>query len=447
MEPKAKNYEEAAAECISALSAEDIEYFRLHIGYTHHHFGYGLYLRNRYSYLLDKEMYGLLGDDYRDGLGKSIYHLMIPMIFPEFTGYEQYIDRITDFYFDDLNANYNLKFDRNFIADIKPDEYFILSDDSPLREEDFDKWWEQYMEENQKYALAIAERILQFDDFKKSASELGYSDSEIDEIHSFCTKLIKERFLFVPLEILFAKNSTSESIKAMMRQKKIIEWAFSKHKSDVEVFPSYVFESRDTVKIMVSANGSLLELAENYKADREIVLTAVKASAYAAEFMDKALWGDREIAEEAARHSEYDLIFHYDAFKQFNDDDEIVKLALEANGANICYASERIKADYNMAVFALTHQKRIYPNSTYKSLSDELRNNKDLALLEFQAPQPSLDGFTDELLDDDDIAMKLIENEDITWMFYKMSERIKRKYLDKLPERTRQNIKEELHIE
>ena len=80
-------------------------------------------------------------------------------------------------------------------------------------------------------------------------------------------------------------------------------------------------------------------------------------------------------------------------------------------------------------------------------IMDELRNNKDLALLEFQAPQPSLDGFTDELLDDDDIAMKLIENEDITWMFYKMSERIKRKYLDKLPERTRQNIKEELHIE
>ena len=98
-------------------------------------------------------------------------------------------------------------------------------------------------------------------------------------------------------------------------------------------------------------------------------------------------------------------------------------------------------------LFALTHQKHFYPNSAYKSLSDELRNNKDLALLEFQAPQPSLDGFTDELLDDDDIAMKLIENEDITWMFYKMSERIKRKYLDKLPERTRQNIKKELHIE
>ncbi len=87
MEPNAKNYEEAAAECVAALSAEDIEYFRLHIGYSHHHFGYGLYLRNRYSYLLDKEMYSLLGDNYRDGLGECIYHLMIPMIFPEFKGY------------------------------------------------------------------------------------------------------------------------------------------------------------------------------------------------------------------------------------------------------------------------------------------------------------------------------------------------------------------------
>ncbi len=297
MEPKAQNYDEAAAECVSALSAKDIEYFRLHIGYAHHHFGYGLYLRNRYSYLLDKEMYGLLGDLFRDGLGESIYHLMIPMVFPEFKGYEQYINRITDFYFDDLNANYNLKFDRNFIADIKPDEYFLLSDDSPLREEDFDKWWEQYMEENQKYALAIAERIWQFDDFKKVASELGYSDSEIDKIHSFCTKLIKERFLFVPLEILFAKNSTSESIKAMMRQKKIIEWLFSKHESQLKFLPHYVFENREVVKKMVSVNGSLLQLTPKFNADCEIVMAALQATNYAAEFMDPSLLDNHDIAK------------------------------------------------------------------------------------------------------------------------------------------------------
>ena len=226
----------------------------------------------------------------------------------------------------------------------------------------------------------------------------------------------------------------------MMKYSKLVEWLFSKRESEVRLLPSYVFENREVVKIMVSANGSLLELAGKYRSDREIVLTAVRSSTRAAEFIGKTLWGDREIVIEAARNCNYNLLFYYDAFKQYNDDDEIVLLALEANGANICYASERIRADYDMAVVALTHQKRIYPNSVYKSLSEELRGKKELALLEFQAPQPSLDGFTDELLDDDDIAMKLIENEDITWMFYKMSERIKTKYRSQLPERIRNNI-------
>lgn len=233
----------------------------------------------------------------------------------------------------------------------------------------------------------------------------------------------------------------------MMRYPEMIKWLFSKHKSKAELLPSYVFKNKEAVKTMLSVNGSLLELAPEFSGDRDIVMTAVRSSTYAVEFIDKSLCGDRTIAEEAARNSKYDLIFSHDAFKQFNDDDEIVMLALEANGANICYASERIRSDYDMALLALQHQTEIYPVSAYESLSLELRSRKDLALVELQAPEPSLDGFTDNLLDDDDIAQQLIANEEITWMFYQMSERIKRKYLDKLPDRIQNNIKIELHIE
>ena len=199
MEPKARTCEEAAVECAAALSDEDIAYFRLHIGYTHHHFGYGLYLRNRYSYLLDKEMCGMCGDLFRDGLGESIYHLMIPMVFPEFKGYEQYINRITDFDFDDLNANYNLKFDRNFIADITPEQFFSVPNAPSASDDDISQWMKLYEKENKQYALAIAERIWEYDTFKSIAGQLGYSDSEIKEIHRLCMKLIKKKRAVCPV--------------------------------------------------------------------------------------------------------------------------------------------------------------------------------------------------------------------------------------------------------
>ncbi len=380
-------------------------------------------------------------------MGEAIYNKMLPLIFSEFKGYEKLVRRITESPYDDLNANYNLKYGKNFIVDIKPEKYFIIPEDSPQGEKEFEIWCEKRMLEDKEYSLAIAERIWEYDKFRQAANSLGYSDDETEETHRLCVELLTERWFFAPLEILFAKNSTSESLSAMMSYPKMIEWLFSKNESELKFIPPYVFENREVVKKMVSVNGSLLQLTPEFNADREIVLTAVKASTYAAEFMDKSLWGDREIAIEAARNSDCDLVFHYEAFKQYNDDDEIVMLALEANGANICYASERIRADYDMAVFALTHQKEVYPCSVYESISNELQSRKDLALLELQAPVPSLEGFMDELLDDDDIALKLIENNDLIRHVYDMSERIQRKYLDRLPEYMQKNIKRKLKIE
>ena len=437
MEPKATTFEEAAEECVAELTPEDIESIRMHIDYTHHHFGYGLYLRNRYSYLMDKKMYSLFGNHYRDELGAMIYYLMIPIMFPEYKGHEKYISKLEFLSFDDLNANYNLRFGKNFIADIPPENYLLLPENSPFEKE---------KAELIDYSLAIAETIWQFDSFRQTASALGYSESEIDEIHSTCVELIRNKFLFVPLEILFAKRDTEDSLNALMKYPKMIEWLFSKDKSKVKLLPEYVFENRSVVKIMVSTGGFLLQLAPNFSADREIVLAAVRSSTWAADFMDKSLWGDREIALMAARHADSHLMFHYEAFKPFNDDDEIVKLALEANGANICYASERIRSDYDMAVLALTHQREIYPYSAYESLSEELRSRKDLALLELQAPKPSLDGFTDELLDDDDIAEQLMEK-GLTQLFFDLSDRLKLKYLDKFPEWMKELLKEEMKNE
>ena len=443
MEPKAKNYDEAAVECVKELTQEDIECFRMHIDYYEHHFEYGLYLRNRYFYLVEDNF---LGDFIRDGMGEAIYFKMLPLIFPEFKGYEKLIRRITVSPFDDLNANYNLKYGKNFLVDIKPEKYFLIPEDAPQGEKEFKIWCEKHRQEDKEYSLAIAERIWEYDKFRKTAIQLGYSENEIEDTHKLCVGLIEEKEVFVPLEILFAKKEAPGSINAMTAYPKMIEWLFSKDESIIKLLPQYIFENREAVKIMVSANGYLLKLTPRFTADREIVMAALRASTRAADFIDGSLSGDRSIAIEAARCSTNYLMFSFDFFKQFNDDDEIVMLALEANGANICYASERIRGDYDMAVFALTHQRMGYPAVAYKSLSPELRSRKDLAMLELQAPDPSLKGFTDQLLDDEDIALKLIDDKHFHPVYY-MSDRIKRKYLDRLPDYMQKNIRRELKIE
>lgn len=442
MSEKAKTFEEAAIECAAKISDEQKRYFQLHIDYSHHHFGYGLYLRNQYFYLLQNTT------EYidRDSIGSKIYYLMLPIIFPEFKGYEDSIERITFSPLDQLNAHYFLKYGRNFISDVLPDEYFNLPDRSEIDDCDFDDWWNKYETENKNYEAAIAAKIWDIENFSKTAHTLGYSPEEIEEVHNVCLRLLKEKYLFVPLEILFAKKASAESIAAMMEQKELFEYFFSTQ-SSIDLLPDYVFKNRDMALLMVSARGSLLEYLHKFKSDRELVITAIRKSVYACNYMDKSFWGDVEIAEEAAKNSRADLMFSYDSFKQFNDDDRIVKMALDANGANICYTSERIRSDYNMAKFALQHQREIYPYSAFPSLSDELRNCKELAVLEIASVKPSLDGFSDELLDDDDIAELLIIDEDKCRHIDKMSERIKRKYIDRMPENIQAYIKRELHIE
>lgn len=444
MENTAKNYEEAAAECAAALTDDDKKNLHLHIDYSYHHFGYGLYLRNHYQYLLDDKLIEVLGDIIRDGLGESIFYLMLPMVFPDFKGYENDIRRLTVMPFDDLNAYYYLKFGRNFISDITPEKFFLLP--AITQDDNFDDWCENRRSENKKYAIEIAERIWEYEQFQQTAYLLGYSKCEIEETYQFCKKVLNDRYFFVPLEILFAKNAYPDTIKAMMKSGKLIEWLFSEHSTEIKLLPSYIFENKDIVKIIVSYKGSLLELAPKYSDDYDVVLAAVKNNPYAINYSDKSLWDNRIIAEEAVKHSKSCLVFSIEAFSRFNDDDELVKLALQSNGANICYASERIRANYDMAVLALQHQSETFPKLAFQSLSPQLRCRKDLAMIELQSPVPSLDGFSDELLDDDDVAQQLIDNEEITWMFCNMSDRIKRKYLYLLPENVQSNIMEQLHI-
>lgn len=415
---------EYAAECARKLTDEDKENLMLHISYYSHHFGYGLYLRNNYPYEKDTDN-GFIDRDY---LSQIVYNEIISIIVPELKPFKENMDFLTCL--ENLTANYYLKYGKHFAADISPDDYFGKQKKHWLDRKDleYEKYMALYKSEKKNYSRAIAEKLWKYNDFRETALKLDYSNEEISEIYEFCRSFLDEYEIFVPLEILFAKHRTVESPNAFWKNRRIMEYLFSEKIEHIEKLPSYVFEVKDIVLDIVSYRGVLLSLAPKFNGDFDVVIAAVKDYPGAIRYADKSLWDNYEIARTAAMHSEACIFLDEKPFEKYKDDDELVKLAIAANGANISGASERIRADYDMAVLALKNQSNIYPVSVYKSLSRELRCRKDIAFLELEAPCPSLDGFPESLLDDDEIAEYILSHNDLKWLISYMSKRIRKKY-------------------
>ena len=110
----------------------------------------------------------------------------------------------------------------------------------------------------------------------------------------------------------------------------------------------------------------------------------------AIQYVHKDLRYKREYLE-LALSSEYSATLKMRCMAKYRDDDELVKIALSANGRNIEYASARIRDDMEMAKYAITHQKSYYPESTVCNLSRRLRDNLEKSM-DFRCPALSIAG-------------------------------------------------------
>lgn len=401
-----KMLEEAAEKCAVDLKEENIEYIKMNFNYDH--FGYGFYLRNNYS-----QNFG--GGILHDMLSAEIYAFILTKLFeplknkPE----ESYILSWSS-KFEDMCAHYykqnnKMPFD-DFAVDWKVGENY-----------------EENKEAVDKYVLKICDSMWNYSQFVKNA-ESAVSREKCLEFYEYCKKMIDKKGIFIPLELLYSaeNKSCNRQIKNMVRIHMSV--FFRKHRDKANLLTPDVFNNRKFVEFAVRQNGKVLEFAKKFKNDREIVLYAVKNYPPAIKFASKELKNDMDTVKSVAANSKFYLIFDLPCMKKYNDDNEIVKLALTANGANICYASKRLRDDYNMAECALKNQKEIYPKSVYKSLSKRLRENKTLAMIEAQSQLPDVESFPAKFKDDDEIAAALSRNEEANFLLRFMSERIQKEY-------------------
>lgn len=409
---------------LADLSDDLIEYIRLHPSANELHFTLGLYLRNKFIY--PEEAYGAFDPD---SLSDEIVHELIKRCIPEFKDYKLVYDQLESeplysayryclkvkgtFPLEEFTKHYNLLLKAKEISEANP--YSLFDDDhygKRLARAN------RAQDERERYTQETLHEIW---NFTAILEDLGIETAATCE--EICLKALSgDQKGFMPSEIAYAMAGCPD-----YRGMQAFAWAFDDCNT-VDYLPDILFERRDLALAAVKQNGLLLERTKLFQDDDEVVMVAVTSRPRAVKFASKRLQNDRDILIAAATNSNDDLVFSVEPMARHNDDDELVGLAIDANGANIAYASERIRGDFDWAMRALLNKRGIYPFESYECLDDHLKRDKRIALavaewddLPSEFPEPSLS-------DDDDLGLALSKHED-GFALFGMSKRIKSKYM------------------
>ncbi len=115
-----------------------------------------------------------------------------------------------------------------------------------------------------------------------------------------------------------------------------------------------------------------------------------------------------------------------DCMMPYRTDKEIVYRACKVDKQNFAYVDEKFQDDYNLAKIVIADNRNPYAN-VYSYLSERLKNDQSLALLDAATDMPDVEYYSDSLKDNETVAKKLIEVHGADdWRLEYMSDRIKR---------------------
>lgn len=406
------------------LPEDTFEQIRMHPSTTEMHFGLGLYLRNRFvhSGLLWS---GVDPDNQSSGATFKLIKYCIPefrefdLVYNElgygalYDAYRYCMEVRGELPLAEFTRHYGLLREAQKIDGSNP--YSILDDE---HYDEYRAWSDKAWDKRKQYKIETLHEVWNFDAIRDDLQ-----DETAKECEEVCLAALNgERGGFMPSEVAYAKAGFTDE-----RAMRAFIWAVEDY--DVAGYlPDDLFARRELALVAVSRRGRQLERASLFKDDDEIVLAAVANAPDAIKFASERLQGDRRILIEAASHADSELIFYDEPMAQHNDDDELVGLAIDANGANIAYASERIRSDFDWAMRAVSNRRDIYPEASYEDLSDALKKDRRIALavakwnrMPSNFPDPSL-------ADDDELGSALAQKDD-HYALFGMSRRIKEKYM------------------
>lgn len=140
---------------------------------------------------------------------------------------------------------------------------------------------------------------------------------------------------------------------------------------DLKRFKSASIELRGDKEIgllAVKRNGMWFRyLSTELRNDKEIIFAAVNKNPFAIPLVSYKLKRNREFALEAVKNHP-DFFKDYELKKSFNDDEEIVRAAMESNCRSFSGASERLRNNKEIALIAIKKAPDLI-----REVSDEIR--------------------------------------------------------------------------
>ena len=160
----------------------------------------------------------------------------------------------------------------------------------------------------------------------------------------------------------------------------------------------------------VRADGLSLRLApEDLRADKEVVLAAVKNRGYALEFASEDFRADKEVVLEAVQQKSFALEF---ASEDLRADREVVLAAVKQQGSALLLASEDRKADKEVVLAAVQGE-----GSALGFASEGLRADKEFVLEAVQQHGKALGYASEELRCDRAFLLQLVEATKAYWLY------------------------------
>ena len=187
----------------------------------------------------------------------------------------------------------------------------------------------------------------------------------------------------------------------------------------------------------VKSNGLALQYASNeLKSNKEVVLYAIKSNGLSFRYASRNIIDEKEVILEALNNSNCYLNWEDDIMKfipdKFYNDKDVMMLMLDINTCSVYYASDKLlhnkpylkKAVKNADIICdfipndiLYNKKDVLPllkvnGEVYRYLPEELKNDKELALIAMKAPGNTIayENLSFELRCDYDILRTLIFN-------------------------------------
>ena len=427
-------------DCLNNLKEEDKEYIREHPYALHYHFGFSLFIRNHYIHghelkfvhdpddlsetIMDHIISRLTEYDNSDPFYWRLYsHEDFLILRREYKKiYGEYPVKLISKYHELYQQDYSINEDLQQMLGLMPT---MVSPDLDSAFDKLDKEHARKEREIYKLINELAELVWKTDSIKDIASSCRIDQANIERNIQKVKELFAHEKKYIPMTsvLLPYRDKIGEALYDEYRRELLN--ILDDTPELIDRIDKDILRDRELVKSVLKHSCAMRYLPD-YQDDDEMVRYAIKCNGRSIEYVDSKYADDRELVKLAIKHSPNYSIMYLDCLKKYRKDTELVYLACRTDPWNYTAVDPLFRDDRELAYMIMSSDN--YNQSISHYLSDRLKRDKDLALLEANSACCSIEVFSDEIHDDDEIATTIMANDKKRWQMHYMSDRLKKKY-------------------